>query len=152
MSATLVGIKIQPLAHAVRIDCQATQDLACCSFDVQHTEEDVARLDVIAPLAQRQPASAVQSQVGSVGERQFGGTGPGSLAGHRLSDLYPAPFQGGPASHQGSRRAAVNLADYSEEQMFRADLGVLHFPRSTVSTVERRTSSIIEAFEHYVAC
>jgi hypothetical protein len=42
----------------------------------------------------------------------------------------------------------VELAEYPQQQVFGTDLAVPHLPGGPVSTVNRRTSIIVEAFEH----
>jgi hypothetical protein len=44
----------------------------------------------------------------------------------------------------------VQLAEYPQQQVFGTDLAVLHLLGGPVRTVDRRTSTIIEAFEHCI--
>ncbi len=145
----LTRSRTEPSANTVRIDCEASQDLARRPFHVEDAEQDVTHFYVVAPLSEREAAGALQSQVGSVGKRQVRRGCPRPLAGHRLGDLDPAALEGRSAGHQRSGGAGVRLGQHPQEQVFRPDLVVLELPGSLVGRLDRGTSRPVKAFDHH---
>ncbi len=151
MPTGLIQGGAQPLAHTVRIDGEAAQDLACRALDIENAEEDVPHLDVLAPLSQGQPAGALEGQVGSIGEGQVRRRCPRPLAGYRLRDLHPAALEGRAAGRQGGGRAGVGLGQDPEEQVLGADLIVVQLPGGLIGPLHGGPSRPVEPFDDHHA-